>query len=144
MRNTLLALVILLLPFKGLFAQDCTQVSQEQNTLVSLFKEKGFIVKTGKEMRFISGNEVKEKLTLTGGKQYVLMLITEKMIDQSGISLLNSYGLIVSSSFKETGSDRHLILIEYKASTTADFTAAFKMIDFAGRTVCGYWTLFEK
>jgi hypothetical protein len=46
--------------------------------------------------------------------------------------------------FKETGSDRHFILVEYKPSTTADFTAAFKMIDFAGRTVCGYWTLFEK
>jgi hypothetical protein len=134
----------MLLPLSSLLAQDCTQVSQEQNTLVSLFKEKGFVVKTGKEMRFISGNEVKEKLTLTGGKQYVLMMVTEKMIDQSGISLLNNFGLIVSSTFKETGNDRHLILIEYKPTTTADFTAAFKMIDFEGRTVCGFWTLFEK
>jgi hypothetical protein len=144
MRNTLLALALLLLSLTSLHAQDCAQVGQEQNTLMSLFKEKGFIVKTGKEMRFMSGNEVKEKLTLTGGKQYVLMMITEKMIDQSGISLLNSFGLIVASTFKETGSDRHLILIEYKPTTTADFTAAFKMIDFAGRTVCGFWTLFEK
>ncbi|MCX8478639.1 MAG: hypothetical protein ORN56_02485 [Chitinophagales bacterium] len=144
MRNTILALIFMLLPLSSLLAQDCTQVSQEQNTLVSLFKEKGFVVKTGKEMRFISGNEVKEKLTLTGGKQYVLMMVTEKMIDQSGISLLNNFGLIVSSTFKETGNDRHLILIEYKPTTTADFTAAFKMIDFEGRTVCGFWTLFEK
>ena len=144
MRNTILALIFMLLPLSSLLAQDCTQVSQEQNTLVSLFKEKGFVVKTGKEMRFISGNEVKEKLTLTGGKNYVLMMVTEKMIDQSGISLLNSFGLIVSSTFKETGNDRHLILIEYKPTATADFTAAFKMIDFAGRTVCGFWTLFEK
>lgn len=144
MRTLLIGLTTLLFTFGKLYAQDCTLVGQEQNTLVSLFTEKGFSVKTGKEMRFASGSEVKEKLVLTGGKQYVLMMITEKMIDQSGISLLNSYGLIVSSSFKETGSDRHLILIEYKPSTTADFTAAFKMIDFAGRTVCGYWTLFEK
>ncbi len=144
MRNTLLTLALLLLSFNILLAQDCSQVSQEQNTLVSLFKEKGFLVKTSKEMRFISGNEVKEKLSLTGGKQYVLMMVTEKMIDQSGISLLNSFGFIVSSTFKETGNDRHLILIEYKPTTSADFIAAFKMIDFAGRTVCGFWTLFEK
>ncbi len=144
MKKLLLASLILLAMFSFVKAQDCTQVTQEQNTLVSLFVEKGFVVKTGKEMRFISGNEVKEKLSLAGNKQYVLMMVTEKMIDQSGISLLNSYGLIVSSTFKETGNDRHLILIEYKPSSTADFIAAFKMIDFAGRTVCGYWTLFEK
>lgn len=144
MKHILLVIALTLLSFNYLQAQDCSQVSQEQNTLVSLFKEKGFIVKTGKEMRFISGNEVKEKLTLTANKQYVLLMITEKMIDQSGISLLNAYGLIVNSTFKETGSDRHLVLIEYKPTTSGDFTAAFKMIDFAGRTVCGYWTLFEK
>ncbi len=125
-------------------AQSCTEVGKEYANLTALFTAKGFKIKKSKETAFVSGTETNETINLTAGKEYVILLVTEKMIDQSGISILNRFGLIVVSNFKETGSDRHLVMVQYKPVASGDYTLALKTIDFLGRTVCGYWCVFER
>jgi hypothetical protein len=137
-------LTIYILVALPVFANDCAEVKKENTNLIAIFESKGFTVAEHKDMTFNSGNETNTNYHFVAGKEYVVMLLTEKFIDQSGISVLNKFGFIVASNFKETGSDRHLVMVQYKPVNDGDYSIAFKTIDFAGRNICGSWTIFSR
>jgi len=124
--------------------QDCSRVANEYQSFVEKIEAKGFKISNFKETVFSSGDEKKIISNLESNKEYVILLITEKRIDQSGISILNKFGLVVQSNFKETGSDRHFVIIQFNPISSGLYDIIFKTIDFSGRNVCGYYAIFEK
>lgn len=92
----------------------------------------------------ISTFENRFNVKLIGGKNYLIVFRTEKYIDQSSICVLNNYNIVVQSAFKETGKDRHTVMLQYSPVLTGTYGMILKTVDFSGRTVCGSWMIFER
>lgn len=93
---------------------------------------------------FFSANEYREYIQLKANKDYVFVFKTEKLVDQSSLSLLNAYNVIVQSQFKETGQERNLVVMTYKPNYTGTYTLVLKTVDYSNKSVCGAWIIFEK
>ena len=93
---------------------------------------------------FFSANEYREFIDLKAGKSYIFIFKTEKLIDQTSLSLLNSYNIVVQSIFRETGQERSSIIMEYRPNFTGTYTMVLKTVDYTGRSVCGSWIVLEK
>lgn len=92
----------------------------------------------------ISTFENRFNVKFTGGKSYLIVFRTEKYIDQSSICILNNYNTVVQSAFKETGTDRHSVMLQYTPLLSGNYGMILKTVDFSGRTVCGAWMIYER
>jgi hypothetical protein len=92
----------------------------------------------------ISTFENRLNVKLTGNKSYLIVFKTEKYIDQSSICIFNNYNIVVQSAFKETGMDRHSVMLQYTPILSGTYGVVLKTVDFSGRTVCGSWMIFER
>jgi hypothetical protein len=92
----------------------------------------------------ISTFENRFNVKLIGGKSYLIIFRTEKYIDQSSICVLNNYNTVVQSAFKETGIERHSVMLQYNPIVSGTYGMILKTVDFSGRTVCGAWMIFER
>ncbi|MEY4876014.1 MAG: hypothetical protein RL708_1163 [Bacteroidota bacterium] len=111
---------------------------------VTNFESKGYIKINGGSEAYVSTNENRHSVELKAGKTYLILLKTEPYVDQSSISVLNSYNVVVESTFRETGKDRNSVLLQYVPNFTGKYTIVLKMVDYSERTVCGTWVILEK
>ena len=93
---------------------------------------------------FASNSEHREDVNLKVNKRYIFIFKTDKLIDQTGLSVLNSNSLVVASMFRETGAERNSIVMQYTPNFTGTYTMVLKTVDYTGRTVCGSWIIMEK
>ena len=131
-----------------LFAQNqpCEneKISREIEAAKTFYQAKNYTLKTTGTNNFFSANEYREFVELKANKSYVFVFKTEKLIDQTSLSLLNAYNIVVQSVFRETGQERSSIILEYTPYTSGTYAMVLKTVDYTGRSVCGSWVIFEK
>jgi hypothetical protein len=119
-------------------------VTNEIKTTIANYERNGYaLVKTGSE-EYQSTVENKHVVQLVAGKSYLFFLKTEPYVDQSSIVLANNYGVVVQSVFRETGTERNSVMLQYSASSNGLYNASFKMVDYSGRSVCGSWLIMSR
>jgi hypothetical protein len=121
-----------------------SKVKEEILKAITNFESKGYKQINGGSEEYVSTNENRHLVELKAGKTYLVILKTEPYVDQSSISVLNSYNVVVESTFRETGKDRNSVLLQYAPNFTGRYTIVLKMVDYSERTVCGSWVVLEK
>ncbi len=131
-----------------LFAQNqpCEneKIAREIDAAKTFYQGKNYTLLTSGSNNFFSANEYREFVELKTNKSYVFVFKTEKLIDQTSLSLLNAYNVVVQSVFKETGQERSSIILEYTPHNAGTYAMVLKTVDYTGRSVCGSWVIFEK
>jgi len=130
------------------FGQDSQcptpKIQREIEIARKIYETNGYKQISSGAKNFFSANEDREFVTLQANKSYIFVFKTEKLIDQTSLSLLNSYNNVVQSVFAETGAERNSIVMDYKPNFSGEYTMVLKTVDYTGRSVCGSWLVLEK
>jgi hypothetical protein len=90
-----------------------------------------------------SGKIIRKRVDLDGGRQYTILLVTEKSVDASAIEIRDDMGLQLEYVFKINELDREQINLFYTPVNDGTYQIYFRVINSRQPASCTYMAILE-